>query len=163
MRGMAQKRSRELRPLSSEHHQALLVAFQLKKGLSGHSETAGAPKDLPGLLALARRFEDSVFVAHTRAEEELLGRHLAAPDMQRLQFEHAEMLRLLELARGARPSEMRQALTSFADLLERHIRWEERELFPGCESAMGEAALATVGQELEMRLVTRAERPPKRV
>jgi hemerythrin-like domain-containing protein len=57
---------------------------------------------------------------------------------------------------------MRQALTSFADLLERHIRWEERELFPGCESDMDEAALATVGHELEKRLVTRAEKTPKR-
>ena len=44
------KRRRELRPLSSEHQQALLVAFQLRHGLSGHSDSAGAPKDLPGLV-----------------------------------------------------------------------------------------------------------------
>src|SRR6266511_943247 len=50
------KRSRQLKPLSSEHHQALLVAFQLKKGLAGHGASAGAPKDLPGLALLARRF-----------------------------------------------------------------------------------------------------------
>src|SRR5215208_2782253 len=62
------KRSRELKPLSSEHHQALLVAFQLKKGLAGHAESAGAPKDLPGLLQLARKFEEQVFRTHTRAE-----------------------------------------------------------------------------------------------
>ncbi len=159
---MAQKRSRELRPLSSEHHQALLVAFQLKKGLAGHSETAGAPKDLPGLLALARRFEESLFIAHTRAEEELLGEHLAQADMRRLRFEHAEMIRLLELARTARPGDMRQALTSFAELLERHIRWEERELFPSCEDALGADVLATIGHELEKRLVTRGDKQPKR-
>jgi hypothetical protein len=162
MASMAQKRSRELRPLSSEHHQALLIAFQLKKGLAGHSESAGAPKDLPGLLALARRFEDSVFLAHTRAEEELLGGHLSAADMRRLQFEHGEMIRLLELARTARPGDLRQALTSFAELLERHIRWEERELFPSCEHALGEDELALIGHELEKRLVTRAEKQPKR-
>jgi hemerythrin-like domain-containing protein len=162
MTSMAQKRSRELRPLSSEHHQALLVAFQLKKGLAGHSESAGAPKDLPGLLALARRFEDSVFIAHTKAEEELLGEHLAGPDMRRLTFEHAEMIRLLDLARTARPGDLRQALTSFAELLERHIRWEERELFPSCEHALGEDVLATIGHELEKRLVTRSEKQPKR-
>ena len=50
------KRTRELKPLTSEHHQALLVAFQLKKGLAGHAESAGAPRDLPGRPALARRF-----------------------------------------------------------------------------------------------------------
>jgi len=162
MAPMAQKRSRELRPLSSEHHQALLIAFQLKKGLAGHSESAGAPKDLPGLLALARRFEDSVFIAHTKAEEELLGDHLSKADMKRLKFEHGEMIRLLELARTARPSDLRQALTSFADLLERHIRWEERELFPSCEDALGHDVLATIGHELEKRLVTRDGKLPKK-
>src|SRR5512141_3301029 len=59
--GGSMKRSRELKPLSSEHHQALLVAFQLKQGLAGHADSAGAPKDLPGLLQLARRFEEQVF------------------------------------------------------------------------------------------------------
>jgi hemerythrin-like domain-containing protein len=162
MAPMPQKRSRELSPLSSEHHQALLIAFQLKKGLAGHSESAGAPKDLPGLLALARRFEDSVFIAHTKAEEELLGRHLSTADMRRLRFEHGEMLRLLDAARSARPGDMRQALTAFADLLERHIRWEERELFPTCEDALDADVLATIGHELEKRLVTRADKQPKR-
>jgi hemerythrin-like domain-containing protein len=147
------RRSRELKPLSSEHHQALLVAFQLKKGLAGHSESAGAPKDLPGLLALARRFEDQVFRTHTRAEEDVLGQFLPAGDMKRLKAEHAEMSRLLESARSARPPELRAALNAFADLLERHIRWEERELFPYAEGHVDEATLATNGGELERRLV----------
>jgi hypothetical protein len=156
------RRTPQLKPLSSDHHQALLIAFQLKKGLAGHGDSAGAPKDLPGLLALARRFEDNLLLAHTRAEEELLGRHLRDPDMKRLKLEHAEMVRLLQAARQTR--EMRRALTEFAELLERHVRWEERELFPGCEADMDEAELAIVGHELEKRLVlSRNEaRPTKR-
>lgn len=147
------KRSRQLKPLSSEHHQALLVAFQLKKGLAGHSESAGAPKDLAGLLALAKRFEEQVFTAHTRAEEDLLGRYLTAADMRRLTGEHAEMNRLIDTARTARPPELRAALSGFADLLERHIRWEERELFPYAEDHCDEATLSIIGGELEKRLV----------
>ncbi len=147
------KRSRELKPLSSEHHQALLVAFQLKKGLAGHAESAGAPKDLPGLLALARRFEEQIFRPHTRAEEDLLGRFIQAADMERLRAEHGEMTRLLELARTARPGDLRAQLGAFADLLERHVRWEERELFPYAEGHVDEATLANIGGELEKRLV----------
>ncbi len=150
---MAQKRSRQLKPLSSEHHQALLVAFQLKKGIAGHAESAGAPKDLPGLLSLARRFADTILKSHTRAEEEVLGRYLSAEETQRLTGEHGELNRFLEAARNAKPAEMRASLLAFADLLERHVRWEERELFAACEQKMGEEALATVGQELEKRLV----------
>jgi hemerythrin-like domain-containing protein len=147
------KRSRQLKPLSSEHHQALLVAFQLKKGLAGHAESAGAPKDLPGLLALARRFEEQVFRTHTRAEEDVLGQYLADADMRRLTNEHSEMIRLLDGARNARPPELRAALGGFAELLERHIRWEERELFPYAEGHVDEATLASIGGELERRLV----------
>jgi len=157
------RRSRELKPLSSDHHQALLVAFQLKKGLAGHAESAGAPKDLPGLLALARRFDDQVLRMHARAEEDLLGRWIVAADMSRLRAEHEELTRLLEGARSARPAEQRALLTAFADLLERHVRWEERELFPYAEGHVDEETLATIGGELEKRLVlARSEKSARR-
>jgi hemerythrin-like domain-containing protein len=147
------KRARELRPLSSEHHQALLVAFQLKKGLAGHAESAGAPKDLPGLLALARRYEETILRTHAKAEEDLLSRFISAADARRLSSEHQEMQRLVTVAKGSRTPEIRNALQSFADLLERHIRWEERELFPAAEQQMDAGARADVLGELEKRLV----------
>jgi hypothetical protein len=150
---MGARRKRELKPLSSEHEQALLIAFQLRHGLSGHGDSAGAPKDLPGLVALARRYDETVFSPHTRAEEELLPGHVPEEDLRRLVAEHEEMRRCLEQARSARPAEGRAALARFADLLERHVRWEERELFPALERAITSEALATVGQELEKRLV----------
>jgi hypothetical protein len=147
------KRSRELRPLSAEHHQALLVAFQLKKSLEGHPEAAGAPRELPGLLSLARRFEEQVFAPHVRAEEELLAPHLAATDGRRLTTEHAELHRLVQLARRSAVAEQRASLAAFAELLERHVRWEERELFPGAEARLDASVLAGIGTELEKRLV----------
>lgn len=155
----AMKRSRELRPLSAEHHQALLVAFQLKKALEGHPEAAGAPRDLPGLLSLARRFAEQVFGAHAAAEEELLGAHLAEADLRRLRSEHVELRRLVDQARRAAPADQRAALAAFADLLERHVRWEERELFPYAEAHLGVEALALIGGELERRLVLAGQGP----
>ena len=146
------KRSRALKPLSSEHHQALLVAFQLKKGLAGHAESAGAPKDLPGLLALARRFDEKLFRAHARAEEELLGRYLTSADMRRLRGEHEELGRHLEDAKRASDGDLRASLSAYAELLERHVRWEERELFAFAEANVDSDALATIGGELERRL-----------
>ncbi len=147
------KRSRELRPLSSEHHQALLVAFQLKKGLAGHPEAAGAPKDLPGLLNLARKFDEQLFRTHARAEEELLGTWMTPGDLARLRAEHGELRRLLESARTGGPSELRGHLSGYADLLDRHVRWEERDLFPYAEDHVDHATLARIGGELERRLL----------
>lgn len=151
------KRSRELRPLSAEHHQALLVAFQLKKSLEGHPEAAGAPRDLAGLVSLARRFEEQVFTPHARAEEELLGRYLTAADLKRLAAEHVELKRLARAARAPQPGEQRSALGAFAELLERHVRWEERELFPYAEDHVDGEALAAIGGELEKRLVLQGQ------
>jgi hypothetical protein len=150
---MGLRRSRELKPLSSEHQQALLLAFQLRNGVAGHSDSAGAPRDLDGLAALARRYEDSVFRNHTQAEEDLLGRHLSTADVRRLQGEHAEMRRLLELVRQGPSPQRRAALGEFADLLVRHCNWEERELFPRFEAHIDAEALSVVGHELERRLV----------
>ncbi len=156
---LSMKRSRELRPLSAEHHQALLVAFQLKKSLEGHPEAAGAPKDLPGLLSLARRFEEKTFRPHAAAEEELLGAHLTPADLRRLRSEHGELTRLADQARRAQPADARAALAAFADLLERHVRWEERELFPYAEDHLGGEALTIIGGELEKRLVLAGQAP----
>ena len=153
------KRSRELRPLSAEHHQALLVSFQLKKALEGHPEAAGAPRDLPGMISLARRFTEKVLAAHVIAEEELLGQHLAAADLKRLKSEHAELHRLVAQARRSAPADVRAALAAFADLLERHVRWEERELVPYAEDHLAGEALALIGGELEKRLVLAGQGP----
>lgn len=148
------RRSRQLKPLSSEHHHALLVAFQLKQALAGHAESAGAPKDLQGLVALVRRFEGQVLRTHTKTEEDVLGAYIMAGDMQRLEAEHAELNRLVEVASSPLPpAEQRAALAAFADLLERHVRWEERELFPYAEGHVDAETLATIGGELERRLV----------
>jgi len=147
------RRSRQLKPLSSEHHHALLVAFQLKQALEGHPESAGAPRDLPGLVSLVRRFESQVLRTHVRTEEEVLGAYLAPDDIRRLRAEHAELIRLVETAGTRGPIEQRKALAAFASLLERHVRWEERELFPYAEGHVDADTLADIGGELERRLV----------
>jgi hypothetical protein len=147
------RRRRELRPLSSEHQQSLLVAFQLRKSLAGQAESAGAPKELAGLVSLVRRFEATVFRTHIRAEEDLLGEFLAPPEMRRLLAEHAEMSRLVVIAKDADPAEARAALGAFAELLDRHVRWEDRELFPAAEARLDDATLASIEGELERRLV----------
>lgn len=147
------KRSRALRPLSSEHHQALLVAFKVKKALAGHAETAGAPKDLPGLVQLVRRFDEQLLAPHTRAEEELLGAYLTAGDMARLREEHLELRRLAAAGRTSQGDDARRDLAAFADLLERHVRWEERDLFPYAEGHVDPVTLDGIGGEIEKRLV----------
>lgn len=149
--------------MSSEHQQALLLAFQVRRSLAGHADSAGAPKELGGLVALTRRFEAQVFRTHLSAEEDLLAEFLGEQDLRRLLFEHAELRRLVEVAKGTDAADARAALGQFAELLDRHVRWEERDLLPAAELRMDDASLATIGGELEKRLViARAEARPAR-
>jgi hemerythrin-like domain-containing protein len=147
------RRSRQLKPLSSEHHHALLVAFQLKQALAGHAESAGAPRDLAGLAGLVRRFDAQILSTHTRTEEDVLGIYLTPEDFHRLRVEHFQLARLVEATSAQDQIDQRTALSAFADLLERHVRWEEREVFPYAEGHVDASTLADIGGELERRLV----------
>ena len=74
-------------------------------------------------------------------------------DMARLREEHLELRRLAAAARTAAGDDARRELSAFADLLERHVRWEERDLFPYAEDHVDPVTLEGIGGEIEKRLV----------
>ena len=116
------KRSDELAPLSRDHHQALFVAMKLKR-----AEADGAEAFLGFIAAHGGD--------HFRIEEEFLLPAWIASDpgadralAERVAAEH------LEASRGrtptARPATDAVEIRAVGELLERHVRFEERELFP---------------------------------
>jgi hemerythrin-like domain-containing protein len=146
-------RSHALRPLSSSHHQLLLVAFQVRNGVQGHV-VAGAPSTLDGLAALVSSFADEDLRPHFQAEEQVL---LAAwppqgsseePEPARLRSEHAEILRLAATVASSSGPDRQAALDRFATVLESHVRWEERSLFGRIERELSAEGLAEVGSKL---------------
>jgi hemerythrin-like domain-containing protein len=138
------KRSEALKVLSHQHHQGLFAALQLKRA---RVETA----------AEARRafldFFEREGARHFRAEEELLlpgyARHtdFDRPEIVRVLTEHVDLRRRgqdLEASADPDPSGLRE----LGDRLERHIRFEERELFPMIERALPDDELARLGAAL---------------
>jgi hemerythrin-like domain-containing protein len=135
------KRSEALKVLSHQHHQGLFAALQLKRA---RKETA----------AEARRafldFFEREGMRHFRAEEELLlpayARHTEfdRPEIVRVLTEHVDLRRRgQDLEVGADPDP--SALRELGELLESHIRFEERELFPMIEAALPDAELRQLG------------------
>jgi hemerythrin-like domain-containing protein len=137
------KRSPELTPLSHDHHQALFVAQRLKR-----AEDAGEARDR--FLDYWRSHGRSHFVI----EEEILlpGWALASADADRAQAARvsAEHLEIRAAARRAEhePLDL-EALRELGELLERHVRFEERELFPAIEAQLDAEQLAELGAEIE--------------
>lgn len=139
------RRSPELAPLSRDHHRALEVALRLRRA---DPETAAAAVD---------RFGDFWHEAgrrHFEIEEAVLLPALPEDDPEwgeataRVRREHDEIrarARALLAADGGTPDAARE----LGELLNAHVRFEERKLFPLLEERLPSADLAAVGQAVE--------------
>lgn len=144
------KRHPLLRPLSDDHHRALVLARRIgvaaKKNLE-QDALAQAWDDL-------RRHFAQELEPHFRVEEEWLFPQLAsAGELARVERARADHARLRELARGE-PGTGQAA--QFAEILHRHVRFEERELFPRAESLLPVPALEAAGRAALAARVARA-------
>lgn len=89
---------------------------------------------------------------HFLIEEQLLvpllaGRHLEEGLLARMIEEHDLMRAIIENLSGKKSET--SDLHTFAETLEKHIRFEERVLFPAIEAVLTEDELAIVGRALE--------------
>jgi hemerythrin-like domain-containing protein len=92
---------------------------------------------------------------HFEAEERVLFPRLAAvPELAVIVNELLEQhARLRGYFHDAAAGKLGKAdLLDFAELLNRHIRLEENQLFEGCQSALSPEQLAEIGRELEAAL-----------
>jgi len=127
------KRHPALQPLSDDHHRALVLGRRLRRA---------DPAALAALAHEVRRAAEAELEPHFGVEERVLLPLLRAKGadalVARTEADHA---RVRELVRGAWSLDAARAL---GELLERHVRFEERELFPEAEALLSEAELATV-------------------
>ena len=129
------KRHPALVPFSDDHHRALVLARRLRR------DAVDAELAREVQRAFAAELEP-----HFRAEELRLLPALAAQGcaalVERTERDHAQ---LRELVRGAWSEETARALGA---LLDEHVRFEERVLFPEAEQRLSEAELAAVRDAL---------------
>lgn len=130
------KRHPCLVPLSDDHHRALVLARRLKR------EGAPSGAALAALADEVRRVFDSELEPHFQVEEQLLVPPLeragAGALTRRLREDHAELRR--RIRRDWAPADV----VPLGALLEAHVRFEERVLFPEAEARLSPAALEAI-------------------
>jgi hemerythrin-like domain-containing protein len=137
---MPRRRHPGLIPLSHEHRDALGLAFRLHNPSPPGPVTAMTPASTPqSRAAETLAFFDASLRRHFRIEEELvfpfLRTHLPADSAGRtllveLPDDHGRLIELRDAVAAATDEvALGAALTAFADLLEAHVRREERQLF----------------------------------
>ena len=128
------KRNQALIPLSHDHHHALAAARRLRLAAERGDATAEA--------AAFSRFFAEESVRHFREEEERLFPLVAdfeeaRPLLVRALLEHQQLHALAARLASGESAPMRE----LAELLESHVRFEERDLFPLIERLLGDLLL----------------------
>jgi iron-sulfur cluster repair protein YtfE (RIC family) len=129
------RRHESLVPLSREHHYGLLVCLRIHRGIESHKA------DVSWLNERAEkvmRFFESDLKTHFEAEERIVFPAMSeckdsSATIDQLVSEHRNLERLVQQLRQTRGLQLATLLREFADLLEAHIRTEERVLFPRYE------------------------------
>ena len=115
------KRSEALTPLSREHHQALVTAVRLKKA------GAVSEAELNTCWQWVMQQKQS-FLDHFREEENYFGDLLKGSIREQFYSDHRYLTEQL-----ADEHLMGSEILTFAERLQRHVRFEEREMFPWLE------------------------------
>jgi len=132
------KRSPQLVKLSRDHHFGLLICWKIRQGI--RFEVA-APRITAFVLEAFRQELEP----HFQQEENCIFSLLPPDDALRLQAEaEHQALRNGNIALETDMSYER--LTAFAELLDAHIRFEERQLFNYIESGASQEALTAAAQ-----------------
>ena len=145
------KRHPDLREFSDDHHQGLVNAFRLKRTAAGEGVT---PVEAARAFLKFWREDTSL---HFRKEEEVLlpvvaryGGNLRDECVVVMLTQHARIRGLaMQLGDEVEQEEVqRKTLRALGELLEAHIRLEERALFPALEDSLPEEAFGEVSSRL---------------
>ena len=131
------KRSKQLISLSKEHHDALLFIWKIRQGLKNNTS-------ISVIADYIKWFWQNHLVEHFEQEEKVLLPHLPKSDKlsSQLLAEHS-------LIRSMLSKEFeKNSLTEFADNLEKHVRFEEREFFPHVEKTVSTDQLEEIAKQL---------------
>jgi hemerythrin-like domain-containing protein len=138
------KRNTAIAEFSKDHHFGLLLVWKIREGLKKSIELNRISR------YILYFFQDSL-IPHFKEEEEILFCLIPSDNALRMraESEHSMFYKMVEELRNN--PEDKQLIQNFADLLEKHIRFEERELFNFLQENISESGLQAVAAKLKAR------------
>ena len=138
------KRHPAIVEFSRDHHFALLLVWKIKEGFKKSIEISRISKYVV-------HFYDTNLIHHFREEETMLFNKIVITDplILKTESEHVDMRNLIEVLRN-NPKDLK-SLESFSAMLEKHVRFEERELFNYLQENISDKVLAEIEAGIESR------------
>lgn len=145
------KRHKALVELSKDHHFGLLLCYKIRSGFQKEVEEERIARYI-------QYFFQEHLLAHFRLEEELIFPCFQKDNPLRKEAEkqHQELYELEKQLSDQLPGQ-RERLKTFEDKLEKHIRFEERQLFMQLQEDLTESDL----QDLRVRVEAKHQFKPE--
>ena len=131
------KRHQAIVSFSKDHHFGLLLVWKIRQGLSKGVN----PERISNYAAF---FFKEDLEKHFKEEEQLLFSKLAVDDVLRKRAEADHLAIYTLVANLEKKKDDAILLNQLADLLEKHIRFEERELFNHLQKAISATELELI-------------------
>ncbi|MBX3254540.1 MAG: hemerythrin domain-containing protein [Chitinophagaceae bacterium] len=133
------KRHESIVPLSRDHHFGLLCCWKIRQGIKNEIS-------LQRIHSYIQYFWSHHLKEHFEEEENFLFSALQSNMTAQAIGEHRELeASVLSLSANASPD----AFLQFAQQLDDHIRFEERELFPYLEKTLPAEQLDVIGRQIQ--------------
>ncbi len=133
------KRNENIAKLSRDHHASLMFCWKLRHGIKFQIDPAR-------MINYVDYFTANHLEPHFKEEEEILFAPLQDAKVQRAIDEHTIIKTTLQKIHQSSPENQMEELVHLADLIDAHVRYEERVLFPHLEKELSEEQLENIGK-----------------
>ena len=134
-------RNEHIKVLSREHHFSLLFCWKIRQGLKSNVASERIGK-------YVRYFWQQRLQWHFRQEEKILFATIKDNQVQKAINEHKHIKRIIEDLWDSENDE-RKSLAKIADVVDEHVRYEERVLFPHLERKLSKEQLEHIGNRIQ--------------
>ena len=135
------KRNENILKLSKEHHFSLLFCWKIRQGLKTETDSSR-------IIKYVQYFTTDFLLPHFSEEEIYLFSSLNDEQVEKAIEQHTEIKNLLAELLDTEKDSSKQQLEKLANLVDEHVRYEERELFPHIENSLTREQLKEIGKKL---------------
>lgn len=135
------KRNKNIVQLSKDHHFTLLFCWKIRQGAKQNVDPAR-------IRSYVNYFWEQHMAPHFREEECILFLPVNDEKVDRAIKDHEEIKKAVNRMSRKEGEELTAHLLAMADLVDTHVRFEERELFPFLETVLTDQQLEEIGKNL---------------
>ena len=135
------RRNENIAKLSRDHHASLMFCWKLRQGIKQHISTER-------VVNYIKYFLDSHMLIHFKEEEEILFQPIRDDKVHKAINDHVEISKLAHSVLVSGKEDLSVKLSQLADLVDAHVRYEERILFPHLEQNLTDDQLENIGRAI---------------